>query len=114
MKRDLNYGIGALITVTISIGVAAIAYGGGFILFDLFNLPAWIFGPLGIYTLIFALFSRDIFYNLAWSLVFLAITAISALYRLVNVILVIGILLITLGVLASVTYLRSQRREVKT
>ena len=113
MRRNFNYGVGALITITISIGSAAIAYGGGFIIFDLFNLPAWILGPLGVYTLIFAFISREVFYHLAWGIVFLAITVVSAFYRLVNIIVVIGILLIALGVISSLAYLRSQKTSQK-
>ena len=115
MKQDLNYGVGALITITISIGIAAIAYGGGYIPFDLSNLPAWIFGPLGVYTLLTSLFRRpEVFYNLGWSLVFLAITVISAFYKLVNMFVVIGILLIAFGVVSSIAYLKKQKKEEKT
>ena len=76
MERDFDYGTGALIIITVSIGIAAIIYGGGFILFNLYNLPAWILGPLGVYTLISSLFNRESFNKLGWGLVFLAMTGI--------------------------------------
>ena len=107
MVRYFNYGFGALIIIPISIGIAAIAYGGAFILFDFYNLPAWILGPLGVYTLISSLSHKRDFYSLAWGLVFLAITGISVLYKQVNSIIIIGILLIALGILSSIAYLKS-------
>ena len=111
MKEEISYGVGALITVTISIGAAMVAYSGGLIQYDFYNLPAWILGPLGVYTLVFSLVYREGFYNLAWSLVFLSITVISAMYKLVNVIMMVGILLIALGILSSFAYLRSRKKS---
>ncbi|MEM2111693.1 MAG: hypothetical protein QXX08_07430 [Candidatus Bathyarchaeia archaeon] len=51
-KKPFSYGAGALIVLVLSIGLAAIAYGGNLLPLNIFNLPAWIFGPLG-HTLLF-------------------------------------------------------------
>jgi len=109
MKRNSNYGIGALITIIISIGSAAILYGSRVILFDPFNLPAWVLGPLGLYTLIFALRNAEIFYYLGWSIIFLAIAFVSATYMAVNVFVVIGVLMIILATIALVAYVRRRK-----
>lgn len=112
MRQD--YGFGALIVLTISLGVAAVAYGGGYLPFDIYNFPAWIFGPLAVYTIVTSFFRRDVFSNLGWGFVFLAIAGASIVYRLVNVVVVMGFLLIAVGLLASLAYLRSRRNLVKT
>jgi hypothetical protein len=53
-SKSLAYGAGALGVLIASLGVAAISYSLSLLTFDLFNLPAWIFGPLGVYTLAYS------------------------------------------------------------
>lgn len=110
MRRSSSYGVGALITVIISLGSAAIAYGGGFIAFDVYNLPAWVLGPLGAYSLVYGLVSREAFYYSAWGMVLLAVAIVSALYRQVNVAVVIGVLLVAMGVTAAIAYTRGSKK----
>ena len=107
---DFNYGIGTLITITISIGAAIIAYSSGLIPYDLYNLPAWILGPLGVYTLIYSFTRRNDVYNLAWGMVFLAVTLISVMYKLVNVIMIVGVLLVALGILSLIAYIKGLKK----
>ena len=108
MKNQTNYNVGALVTLIISLGSAAVAYGSGFLIFDLINLPAWLFGPIGGYTLIFAFRNKNSFYYLGWSVVLLVIASASALYRIVNVVVMAGILLISIAVVSILAY-RSSR-----
>ena len=106
-----NYSVGALIILIISIGSAAIAYGGGFVIFDLVNLPAWIFGPWGVFTLVFAFVRKAPFYYLGWSALLLAIAFGSIFYKQVNIFVVIGTLLIALAVIASLSLLRTKSKN---
>ncbi len=110
MPSSFNYDIGAIIIAVISFGFAIIVYGAGLVPYDLFNLPAWILGPLGVYSLIYAaVASRETFYYFAWGMILLVAAALSALYRLVNVAVVIGIFLVAIGVVAAIAYMREPR-----
>ena len=109
MSRYFNYDIGALIIETISLGFAIIAYGGGLVPYDLFNLPAWILGPLGMYSLIYVLTNKKTFYHFAWTMILLTAAVVSALYRLVNVAVVIGIFLVAIGAVAAMVYFRNSK-----
>jgi len=105
--QSSRYGVGALAALALSIGLAAVVYGGGLISFDPYNLPAWFFGPLGAYTLVYAfLGSGDTFYYLVWGSVMVAVGAASALYRLVSVFVVMGVLTIVLVVIGLFAYWR--------
>ncbi len=110
MKRNLNYGVGALITVVISLGSAAIAYGGGLIVYDVRHFPAWILGPLGVYSLIYALASREILYYSAWGMVLLIMAIVSALYKVVNMLVTIGVIMVAVGIVAAIAYVRESKR----
>jgi len=108
--RSLNYGASALVVLVLSIGLAAIVYGAGIIRFDPFNLPAWFFGPLGVYTLIYSfLVGRDPFYYLVWGSVMSLVAVASALYNIINVFVVFGILMIVLAVIGLFAYRRGRR-----
>ncbi len=104
MSRGFNYNVGAVITLVLSIGVAAIVYGGGFLLFNLVTFIAWLSGPFGVYTLIYAMTSKEA-NRYFWSLIYLAITAASLSYDVVSPIVVGGALLVALAVLAILAYL---------
>jgi len=107
--RSLDYGAKALIVLVLSIGFAAIVYGVQMIPFDLFNLPAWVFGPLGVYTLIYSFVAgKDAIYYLVWGSVMFIVAATSAFYKMVNVIIVFGVLLIVLAVIGLIAYRRSR------
>lgn len=113
MRRALNYDIGLIITLCISVGSAIIAYAGGFVVYDVYNLPAWIFGPLGAYTLVYARVRQEAFYYSAWGITLLAIAMMSAFYRLVNVVIMIGIFLIIVGVMAAIAYTRGPKKTLQ-
>ena len=106
MRRVFNYSFGAAVTLALSLGCAAIVYGAGLLAFDLFNIPAWIFGPLGVYTLISAILGQATFFYLGWGTILVAIGAVSALYKHVSAVIIVGILLIALGILSLVGYFR--------
>jgi uncharacterized membrane protein HdeD (DUF308 family) len=109
-KHGLDYGPGALIVLVVSIGFAAVVYGVNVIPFDFFNLPAWIFCPLGVYTLVYALIARkDPIYHLVWGTVMFAVGIVSAFYNIVNAFVVLGILLIVIAVIGIVAYWRSKK-----
>jgi hypothetical protein len=109
-NKSFNYNIGALAILAISIGSLIVAYGGGFIYFDPFNIPAWIFGPLGIYTIAYSLIiKKDMLYYLIWGIIMFAIAIISALYNIINVFIVFGILLIVIAIVGLIAYLRRKK-----
>jgi hypothetical protein len=106
-RRPFEYGVGALAILAVSIGLAAILYGA--IPFDLYYIPAWIFGPLGAYTVAYATISKDPTYYLVWGTVMLAVAAVSAFYT-VSIFIVLGVLLIVLAVIGILAYWRSRKR----
>lgn len=107
--RSLGYSARALVVLVLSIGFMAIAYGGGLIPFDPFNLPAWVFGPLGVYTLIYSFVAgKDPFYYLVWGSVMFAIAVASAFYNIINVFIVFGMLMIVIAVIGFVAYRRKR------
>lgn len=106
-SEKMSYDLGALFVFAISLGVAAIVYGGGFLAFDPLNLVAFIISPLGAYTLIYALKARgDYLYYLSWGLIMFIVGLSFALYRLVNVIVLFGLLLILLASIGLLEYWR--------
>jgi len=110
-RRTINYNVGALVVFFISMGVAAIVYAVGIISFNLFNLPAWAFGPLGGYTLVYSIVAgKDWTYYLVWGTIMVAVAIASALYYDVTyIIIVIGILVIILAIIGLVAYWRSKK-----
>jgi len=107
--KPLDYGVGALVVLVISVGVAAVVYSVNIILFNLFNIPAWIFGPLGVYTIVYSfLAGKDFTYYLVWGTVMFAISIISAFYGIVNPFIVFGVLIIIIAVIGLVAYWRSK------
>jgi len=108
-RKSLDYGVGALIVLVVSIGVAAIVY-SLLLPFNLFNFPAWIFGPLGIYTLAYSLVAgKDSTYYLVWGSIMFAIALISALYTVVSPLVILGILAIVIAIIGIVAYQRSKK-----
>ena len=99
MGKRLTYNTGMVATLLISVGIAAIAYGGGVITFVPLNILAWLLGPIGIYTTLYAFRSEDVFLYLGWGAVMLTIAAASMLYHVVNTFIVLGIFLIALALI---------------
>jgi hypothetical protein len=109
-SKSLGYSAGALAVLVASIGVAAIAYSLPLLTFDLFHLPAWIFGPLGIYTLAYSLIARkDSTYYLVWGSIMFAIALVSAFYTAVSPFVILGILAIVIAIIGIVAYQRSKK-----
>jgi hypothetical protein len=107
--RPLDYGVGALVVLVVSIGVAAIVY-SLIIPFNLLNIPAWIFGPLGIYTLAYSFVAgKDSTYYLVWGSVMFAVALVSAFYTAVNPFVILGILAIVIAIIGIVAYQRSKK-----
>jgi len=108
-SKTLAYGVGALIVLVVSVGVAAIVY-SLLLPFNLFSFPAWIFGPLGIYTLAYSFIARkDSTYYLVWGSVMFAIALVSALYAVVSPFVILGILAIVIAIIGIVAYQRSKK-----
>ena len=109
-SKPLDYGAGALVVLVVSIGVAAIVYSLPILPFNIFNLPVWIFGPLGIYTLAYAIIARkDSTYYLVWGSIMFAIALVSALYTVISPFVILGILAIVIAIIGIVAYQRSKK-----
>ena len=107
-RKSLGYGAGALAVIVISIGVATIVYSMNWIGLSPYNLPAWIFGPLGIYTIAYAfLAGKDSTYYLVWGSIMVAVAVVSGFY--VSIFPVIGVLLIVLAIIGIIVYWRSKK-----
>ena len=108
--KMFSYSIGASAVVAISIGLAAIIYGLNMLSFNLYILPAWILGPLGVYTAVYSLAAgRESTYYLVWGVVLLAVAFLSAFYNVTYVLPVLGVLVIVLAVIGVFTYMRSRK-----
>jgi len=108
-RRPLDYGVGALVTLVISVGVAVVAYSASIITFNLFNIPAWIFGPFGAYTIIYSFVAdKDPAYYLVWGTIMFAVAIVSALYNVISPFIVFGILIIIIAIIGLVTYRRGR------
>ncbi|MEM0456424.1 MAG: hypothetical protein QXP86_04635 [Nitrososphaerota archaeon] len=110
-SKGISYGVGALVTTLISVGVVIILYGTGFLVFNLLSLMACILAPLGTYTIVYALIKRkDILYYISWGLIILTIGLASVSYNVMNPLVIFGVLLIGLAIIGLAAYWR--RREV--
>jgi hypothetical protein len=108
-SKPLDYGAGALVVLVASLGVAAIVYGLPLLPFNLFDIPAWIFGPLGIYTLTYAIIARkDSTYYLVWGSVMFAVAIIFAFYT-ISPFVILGVLAIVIAIIGIVAYQRSKK-----
>ncbi len=106
-NKSFNYNIGALAILAISIGSLIVIYSGGIIPFDPFNIPAWIFGPLGLYTIIYSLIvKKDMLYYSIWGIIMFFIAIASAFYSIINVFIILGILLIAIAIIGLIVYWR--------
>lgn len=109
-RKPFDYGVGALAVVVISVGIAAMVYGLGLIPLDMVNILAWIFGPLGIYTIIYSVVGgRDSTYYLVWGAVMIAIGIVTGFYNQVTPVPVFGMLIIVLAVIGVIGYWRSRK-----
>lgn len=108
-SKAFGYGVGALIVLVVSVGVAAIVY-SLLLPFDLFSFPAWLFGPLGVYTLAYSFTAKkDSTYYLVWGSVMFAIALVAALYTAVNPFVILGILAIVIAIIGIFAYQRSRK-----
>lgn len=108
-RKTLSYGVGALAVLVASLGCAAVVYGLPLLAFNLLNLPAWIFGPIGAYTLAYAVIAgKDAIYYLVWGSIMFAIALISALYMLVNPFVIVGVLAVVIAIIGILAYQRSK------
>mgnify|MGYP001077009037 FL=1 len=119
--RTFEYGVGALVILAISIGIAIIVYAGGIQPFNLSNIPSWllgplgictfIFGPLGVYTIIYSIVAgKESTYYLVWGTIILAVAVISGFYNTaISPFIVIGVLIILLAVIGLIAYMRGKK-----
>lgn len=109
--RGLNYGAGALATLVVSIGVAIVVYALNVFTFDPVHLLAWIFGPLGVFTLVYSIVAgKETTYYLVWGVIMTAIGVTSAVYNKVNIAVIVGILIIVIAVIGVAAYLKGGRK----
>jgi hypothetical protein len=108
--KSMGYGAGTAAVFVISIGVAAIAYSMNWVGLNLYNIPAWLFGPLGIFTVLYSLVAgKDWAHYLAWGTIMTSAAVISGLYDKVQPLLVIGIVLIVLAIIGIIAYWRRKK-----
>ena len=94
--------------IAVSIAVALIIYGTGLISLNLWHILAWLFGPLGVYTVIYALIkSREPTYHLVWGAVTISIASIT--YNVLNPIVVLGSLILVIVVIGLLGYWRGRK-----
>ncbi len=104
----MAYGTYALAILALSIGIMVIVYGLGLLPFNPIHILGWLFGPLGAYTVIYAIATkRDPLYYIIWGTILLAIAMMSTLYELVNPLVILGVTILILVVAA----LLSRKRE---
>jgi hypothetical protein len=109
-RKPFVYGAGALIVLVVSVGVAAIVYGLSILSLNLLNIPAWIFGPLGIYTLAYSFIAgKESTYYAVWGVVMVAVAVIFGFYNIVNPIVILGVLAILIAVIGIIAYQRSRK-----
>src|SRR4030043_1691679 len=108
-RKPFDYGVGVFIVLVISVGVAAIVY--SLILpLNLLNIPAWIFGPLGLYTLAYSsIAGKDSTYFMVWGTVMVAVALIFGFYDVVNPVVILGVLAILIAVIGIFAYQRSRK-----
>ncbi len=108
-RKAFDYGAGALAVLVISIGVAAIVY--SLILpLNFLNIPAWIFGPLGIYSLAYSTVAgKKSTYYAVWGVMMVAVAIIFGFYNIVNPVVILGILAILIAIIGIVAYQRSRK-----
>jgi hypothetical protein len=108
-RKPFDYGAGALVVLVISVGVAAIVY-SVILPFDPLNIPAWIFGPLGLYTIAYAsIGGKGTTYFVVWGTVMVAVALIFGFYNLVNPIIILGVLAILIAITGIIAYQRSRK-----
>ena len=96
--------------IAVSIAIAFIIYGLGLIPLNLWHIPAWLFGPLGVYTVIYALIkSRDPTYHLVWGVITLSIAVASATYNVLNPIVILGSLILVIVIIGLLGYWRGKK-----
>ena len=109
-RKPFVYGAGALIVLVVSVGVAAIVYGLSILSLNLLNIPAWIFGPLGIYTLTYSFIAgKESTYYAVWGVVMVAVSVIFGFYNIVNPIVILGVLAILIAIIGIIAYQRSRK-----
>ncbi len=103
--RKFEYAVGALAVIVSSIGVAFTVYSVGVLAFDMVDIVFWVLGPLGVYTVLYALwFKRDRLFYLYWGLVMVALALSSVTYPLVHPLTIVGILLVVLVLIGFSAY----------
>jgi hypothetical protein len=108
--KPFDYGVGAIIVLVVSVGVAAIVYSLALLSLDLLNLPAWVFGPLGVYTLAYSsIAGKESTYFGVWGVVMVAVAVIFGFYNIVNPIVILGILAILIAIIGIIAYQRNRK-----
>jgi hypothetical protein len=108
-RKPFDYGVGALVVLVVSVGVAAIVY-SSILPLNLLNIPAWICGPLGLYTLAYSsIAGKNSTYFAVWGTVMVAVALIFGFYNVVNPVVILGVLAILIAVIGIIAYQRSRK-----
>lgn len=109
IRKPFDYGVGALSVLVISIGAAAIVY-SLILQFDWIKIPAWLLGPLGVYTLAYsAIAGKNSTYYLVWGAILFSLALTFGLYNIINPLVILGILAILISIIGLVAYQRSKK-----
>ena len=96
--------------IAVSMAVALIIYGIRLISLNPWHILAWLFGPLGVYTIIYALIkSRDLTYHLVWGAVTISIAIASITYNVLNPIVILGSLILVIVIIGLLGYWRGRK-----
>jgi hypothetical protein len=107
--KRLSYGVGAIAIIAISMALALITYGMGLLTYNYFSLLAWLFGPWGVYTVVYSFLTKDqSMYYLVWGSIMVAVAAIGGFYYIVPWFLILGILVIVLAVIGVMAYMKGR------
>jgi hypothetical protein len=106
--KRFSYGVGAIAIIAISLALALIAYGLG-LSFNYLNLLAWLFGPWGVYTVVYSFMTKNqSTYYLVWGSILVALAIIGGFYNIVPWYLTLGILVIVLAVIGVTAYMKGR------
>ncbi|MEM0381332.1 MAG: hypothetical protein QW059_01705 [Nitrososphaerota archaeon] len=104
----ISYGSGALITITCSLGILLVLGGAGIVPINLQTIAGVVLSIFGIYSIVYSVFSKDLFYHTLWGGVSIAIGAALLTSPVVNPTIMVGIALIFISIVGAIAALKKR------